>query len=183
MPSSRKYESNKLLNEINICKESILNIKADTKVTNKIVYKNKTPAYGLIDLIAGKTPTYTAWDNNPTDGANITDGDINTFCNTGNKTTGGGWQWAYIEFDLGAFYNILTTGYGAVTTNAGSSYLYIALYNGVSYHNMIQHATGSAIKPMLSIGGITSKIRLGFTTNVAAIYSPNIREFHVWRLI
>ena len=146
--------------------------------------KSQTTAlsvYGLKDLIAGVTPTFSGWTVDPTDVADITDGDITTYCNTGNKVAAGGWQWGYITFDLGAFYNILVTGYGGVTTDAGSSYLYIGFYDGANYQNMVHHASNS-VRPMLTIGGVTSKIRLGFSTNVAATFSPNIRELHAWRL-
>jgi hypothetical protein len=38
---------------------------------------------GLEDLIADKTPTLIGWTVNPTDAADITDGDISTICDPG----------------------------------------------------------------------------------------------------
>ena len=139
--------------------------------------------YGLEDLIAGVTPTYSGWTVDPTDGANITDGDITTFCNTGNKVTGGGWQYAYFEWDLGAFYNILCTGVGNSTATAGSPYTYLTFWNGVDWDITSTNEIGRDwLRTYIPHSIVTSKIRLGITSTEAATITPNVRDFYVWRL-
>ena len=182
MPSAKITKINKLQNDITNLKNLITKIKPINSYTTTIKETKKPNSYGLTDLLANKTPTYSGWTVNPTDGSNMTDGNITTFCNTGNKVAAGGWQWGYIYFDLGAFYNVLITGFGGTTTDAGSGYFYIALYDGANYQNMHYHSADKNPRPMITASGVTSRIRLALTTNGAATFSPNIRELHAWRL-
>lgn len=135
------------------------------------------------DLISGVTPTLSGWTVDPTDHADITDGDISTFCTTGNKVTGAGWQYAYFEWDLGAFYNVLCGGVGASTATAGSKEIYVLLWDGAAWVTCKYNvATGTTVKSFATFTGRCSKVRLGITGDAAATITPNIREFNVWRM-
>jgi hypothetical protein len=138
---------------------------------------------GLVDLIAGKTPSLVDWTVDPTDGADITDGDITTFCTTGSKTTGAGWQYAYLDWDLGAMYNVLCTGALFPAVTAGSGYCYLWFWDDASWvmANDV-FVSASSIRHGTAVGGLCSKVRLGITSNAAADVTPNIRELHAWRL-
>lgn len=136
---------------------------------------------GLVDLIAGITPTLVGWTVNPTDGADITDGDISTFCTTGNKVTGGGYQYAYFEWDLGAFYNVMCTGFGGCTST-GSGYVFYKLWDGAAWQSSSGRVSSGSAEGFVAIGFRCSKVRLSLTSSAAATNSPNIREFNVWRL-
>lgn len=138
---------------------------------------------GLEDLIAGVTPTLIDWTSDPTDAADITDGDISTFCTTGNKVSSGGYQYAYFEWDLGAFYNVLCGGGGHATVSAGVPAIYLYFWNGASWLISNGHVCASStIKEFTVYSANCSKVRLGITSTVAATITPNIRNFHLWRL-
>ncbi len=138
---------------------------------------------GLIDLIAGETPTFTDWTNDPTDAADITDGDISTFCTTGNKVAGGSWQYAYFEWDLGAFYSVVVGGVGAGSATVGTPKLYVEFWNGASWIRSHQLLTdGSAVRVSGVRAALCSKVRFGIASDAAATITPNIREFNIWRL-
>ncbi len=136
------------------------------------------------DLISGVTPTYSGWTVDPTDGADITDGNISTICTTGNKVAGSGWQSAIFEWDLGATYNVFVTAVGGIGVTAGNPRSNLWLYDGSSWIA----ATGDVfawsgdLKVGTVYGGVCSKVRLGITSDAAATITPNIRECHVWRL-
>ena len=138
---------------------------------------------GLEDLIAGVTPTLSGWTTDSTDAADITDGDISTFCTTGNKITDGAYQYAYFEWDLGAFYNVLVGGVGNATATAGEPRIYLFFWNGSAWLNATNtlHTT-AYVRHWSNYSGMCSKIRLGVTSSAAATIAPNIREFYVWRL-
>ena len=139
--------------------------------------------HGLVDLIAGKTPTLADWTNDPSDGGDITDGDITTFCTTGNKVAGAGWQYAYFEWDLGAFYTVLCTGVGNISVSAGGPNIYTKFWDGsawITSTRPLQEFGSNRV--FLPFGCECSKIRLGVTSDAAATITPNIREFHAWRL-
>ena len=139
--------------------------------------------YGLEDLIAGVTPTYSGWTVNPTDGANITDGDITTFCTTGNKVAGGGWQYGIFEWDLGAFYNIIVSGVGEICVTAGTACGYIFIWDGAAWITCASTTIlGANLRNFSPYIGKGSKIRLCIGSGLAATITPNIREFHAWRL-
>lgn len=138
--------------------------------------------YGLDNLIAGKTPTFSGWTVNPTDAADITDGDINTFCTTGNKVAAGGWQYAYLIWDLGAFYNILCTGVGGLNVTAGNRVSFISFWDGSAWVTSNAYAANNPVVAFSVSGGVASQVRLGIASSAAATITPNIREFNVWRL-
>ena len=139
--------------------------------------------HGLVDLIAGKTPTYVDWTNDPTDGEDITDGNIATFCTTGNKVTDGAWQYAYFEWNLNSIYNVICTGFGHISTTAGSGQVYISFWNGTTWYKPTAAFFYGAIpRPGTVHGDTCSKIRFGLTSDAAATITQSIREFHVWRL-
>lgn len=136
----------------------------------------------VTDLIAGATPTFSDWDSDPTDAEDITDGDILTLCTTGSKAAAA-WEHAYIEYDLGAFYNVLCTCYGNVVPDAGTGYLYMQVYDGTDWVSpATANVVGNAAHPGLVIGARCSKVRLAFTASAISNNAPNIREFSVWRL-
>lgn len=138
---------------------------------------------GLEDLIAGVTPTLVDWTADPTDAADITDGDISTFCTTGNKITVGAWQFGYFEWDLGAFYNVLLSGVGGMTTDAGSPVTNASIWDGTAWIDPSGNLSGlAAVKNYINYTGFGSKVRMGITSSAAATITPNIREFHAWRL-
>lgn len=138
---------------------------------------------GLVDLIAGVTPTFVDWTVDPTDAADITDGDISSFCTTGNKVMGAGWQRAHIEWDLGAFYNVLCSGVGTAAVTAGTEYLFVDLWNGAAWVAHSSHVlSGAAVAAFSTVSGMASQVRLSITGDAAATITPNIREFSVWRL-
>lgn len=139
--------------------------------------------YGLKDLIAGVTPTLTGWTADPTDQGEITDNDITTICTTGNKVAGGGYQYGYFEWDLGGLYNLLIGGVGGAGVTFGTSLIVLQIWNGavwVSSTSFLAKNTG--VVNMLSAVTSGSKVRIGLGSSVAATITPNIREFHVWRL-
>lgn len=138
---------------------------------------------GLVDLIAGVTPTLVDWTNNPTNAENITDGDSTTVCNTGNKVQGGGYQFAYFEWQLGAEYDILTGGQGYLTLDAGSLHVFIFFYNNGAWHRVGEEVTTyGASAPFVAFAGRASAVRLAITSSMAATIVPSITEFNVWRL-
>ena len=137
---------------------------------------------GLVDLIAGKTPTFGGWTTNPTDASNITDGDVSTFCTTGNKICGGGYQYGVFEWDLGSMHNVFCTGVGTSTTTAGTPYAFVYFWDGSGWINSKESVGHSSMRAYTLYGSTCSKIRLGITSTTAATITPNIREFHAWRL-
>ena len=140
------------------------------------------PIYGLENLIAGVTPAYSGWTVDPTDGANITDGNIATICTTGNKVCGGAWQYAYFEWDLGDFYNVFISGVGGSTTTAGNLYTYIRFWDGGAWRSPTERTAGGLLNIYEVSGCLCSKVRIGIGASAAATITPNIREFHVWRI-
>ena len=149
-----------------------------------MIYKSGVGYDQLEDLIAGKTPTYAGWDNDPTDGADITDGDISTFCTTGDKVAGAGWAYAYFEWDLGALYDVICTGVGYAAVTAGDSFMFMYIWDGSAWIQSSSPLVSytSSVCAMMNSGGRGSKIRMGLASSAAATITPNIREFHVWRL-
>lgn len=146
-------------------------------------YKDGIADNRLEDLIAGVTPTLVDWTNNPTDAADITDGDITTYCTTGDKVAAGGYQDAVFEWDLGAFYNVLVTGVGAVAATAGTPAATASFYDGAAWRTgeaSLVYNTGMTTFTMH--GAMASKVRLEIFSNAAATITPNIREFNVWRI-
>ena len=141
------------------------------------------PGRGLVDLIAGVTPTFYGWTVDPTDASDITDGDISTFCTTGNKVTDGAWQYAYFEWDLGTFYNVACTLTGCAAATAGVARGFIWFCNGSDWvKNVDAIIYDEGVKTSCMVSSRASKIRLGISASVAATVTPNIREFHAWRL-
>jgi len=138
---------------------------------------------GLVDLIAGKTPTFSGWTVDPTDGEKITDGDISTYCTTGYKVAGSAWEYAYFEWDLGGFYNFMCTFVGCGFSSAGTINFYLFLWDGANWIRTASTISSSSW-PYAGLvgGGVGSKVRLGITPDVAATITPNVREFHAWRL-
>lgn len=161
----------------NSLKSRVTNIK---QTADKALTANKS--YGLIDLIANKTPTFSGWTVEPTDSNNITDNNISTFCTTGNKVAPGGYQEAFFEWDLGSFYNVLLTGAGSMAATAGTPYIWIYFYNGTNWYNPLRVSLGSSFRHFSTVGGKCSKVRIGISSSVAATLTPNIREFNVWKL-
>lgn len=137
---------------------------------------------GLKDLIAYTTPTLSGWTVDPTDTADITDGDISTFCTTGNKVAGGGYQYGYMEWDLGAFYHILVAGLMRASVTAGTVALYVFFWNGSAWIQGCRMSSSSTFYHIAPCEGLCSKVRLGFASTAAATISPNVRECNVWRI-
>lgn len=141
------------------------------------------PVYGLKDLIVGKTPTYVDWDVDPTDGADITDGDISTICTTGTKAIGAGFQFAYIEFDLGGSHHFITGGNGQSSATAGAPYLYLFIYSNGNWERVRSQIGYYSYRGLLSVAGYGSKVRLGFTGSAIATISPSMNQFNVWKVV
>lgn len=172
--------------EVDSLKTSVGTLTEDQETLEGKIKPQKTfhqKEFILTDLIANKVPTFSGWTVNPTDAGNITDGNIATFCTTGNDVRGGAWQYAYMEWDLGGFYNVLIGGVGASTATAGSAEIYIFMWNGAAWvdgrYNISSSTTPKVFQPYF---GKCSKIRIGFTGSAAATMTPNIREFNAWRL-
>ena len=134
------------------------------------------------DLIAGVTPTLADWTVDPTDAAHITDGVISTFCTTGNKIAGGGWQYAYFEWDLGEFYDVLVGGVGVAAASAGTAQIVLKFWDGSAWVAGAAVAVGATMRPIAVHQVNCSKVRLSIASDAAATITPNIRGFHVWRL-
>lgn len=134
------------------------------------------------DLIAGVTPALVGWTNNPTDPADITDGNPTTFCTTGDKNIDPAWQYAYFEWDLGGFYEVIVGGVGAVAATVGTPYAYAHYYNGSSWISSADALASSTIQVTRTFLGNCSKVRIALTSSAVGTITPNIREFHVWRL-
>jgi len=138
---------------------------------------------GLVDLIAGKTPTFVDWTTDPTDAANITDGDISTSCTTAEKIAGAGYQYAYMDWDLGGLYDVLCGAVVAVGVTAGTGKCRLFLWDGANWIEAASTSSENALSRISpSFSGRASKVRLGFYCNIAATITPNIRELHAWRL-
>lgn len=137
---------------------------------------------GLVDLIAGVTPTFSGWTVDPSDASDITDGSLTTFCTTGSKTLTGGWQYANFFFDLGAVYNVVASGVVGASATAGTVYYRVGLYNGAAYINSGSEVLTGTLAPAFSYQGMASKIMISFTSTGACDLTPNFREFHAWRL-
>ena len=138
---------------------------------------------GLVDLIAGVTPTLIDWTNDPTDAADITDGNITSFCTTGDKLAAGAYSPAIFEWNLGALNNVFVTGVGAVAASAGTPAASVSFYNGatwISGETSLVYSTG--VTAFTMHGATGSKVRLSIYSNAIADLTPNIREFCVWRL-
>ena len=135
----------------------------------------------VTDLIAGVTPTLADWTVDPTDSADITDGDPATFCTAGNKVCGAGYQYAWFVWDLGAFYDVYCSVVGNCVTTAGTGYMGIRFWDGsawVNSYSSISYNTAHAA----SCGAHCSKVALAIYSSAAATITPNIREFSAWRL-
>ena len=137
----------------------------------------------LDDLIAGITPTLIDWTNDPTDAADITDGDITSFCTTGDRLATGAYNRAIFEWDLGALNNVFATGVGAVAASAGTPAASVSFYDGATWitgEASLVYNTG--VTAFTMHGATCSKVQLGIYSNAIADLTPNIREFCVWRL-
>lgn len=134
----------------------------------------------LTDLISGVTPTYNGWDVDPTDGANITDGDTTTACTSGSAAVVA-WTTADIEFDLGAVYSFMVVGFGGSTATAGTPYIYLSTYIDSNWRSAHVTLSDWTNRPMFG-GGIGSKVRLGCTSGSAATVAPAVYELQVLRL-
>lgn len=139
-------------------------------------------AYGLEDLIAGVAPTFDGWDTDPTDGANITDGDPATACTTGTSNQAA-FSPLYVIWDLPAVYNILVTGLGRIIASAGTPRWYVNLYAAGSWRAPSELAGyGTSDAPLVAFGGMAEKVRLRFLSTDIATLTPYIRDVSVWRL-
>jgi hypothetical protein len=137
----------------------------------------------VTDLISGVTPTFSGWTVDPTDAADIIDGDISTICTTGNKVAAGGYQYAFFEWDIGSFKNVLVTGVGGVGATAGSKLITFQSWNGTAWISSTDFICNtSSVVNFYVMGSYGSKFRIGLGASAAATITPNIREFHVWRL-
>lgn len=135
----------------------------------------------LKNLIAGVTPTYVDWDTDPTDGANITDGSITTTCSTGSKVCGAGWQYAYIEFDLGVHTRFFVTGYGGSTATAGTPHIYpFVRYDG-TWRQASPYLSEWQDRPFHG-GGEGDRFRLGLTASAAATITPDVHGLQIWKV-
>jgi hypothetical protein len=63
----------------------------------------------VIDRAKGITPTVAGWDTDPTNLANITDGDWTTVTGWGATNKAGAGYFGYVKIDLGAVYSCLWT--------------------------------------------------------------------------
>jgi hypothetical protein len=140
---------------------------------------------GLVDLIAGVTPTFLYWGVDPTDAANITDGDPTTHCTTGSKVSGSGYSYAHFEWDLGGVYDVLPTGAGGAYSTGTDPQLTLYAYDGSQWGfatSPVAGFTSGTIYHFPVISFRCSKMRLAMTCSSAGTTTPNIREFHLWRL-
>ena len=138
---------------------------------------------GFIDLIAGITPELSDWSVDPTDANHLTDGDITTHCETGNKVITAGWQKAYITWTFDKMYDVLLTGVGKISSTAPSGFLFPYFFDGTNWVVGFSHVlTGETEKVMAIYGGKCSKIRFGVTGSAAGTITPSIRELHAWRV-
>ena len=137
---------------------------------------------GLVDLIAGVTPTYVDWTVDPTDGADITDNDVSTSCTTGNNVIAGGYVMCFFEWDLGAMYQVLVSVLGIAIATAGTPRLRAYFYDGTDWNRVYNDLTNAAYPGGTVAGSHCSKVRLGCTSSVAATVTPDVTDFHVWRL-
>lgn len=136
----------------------------------------------VTNLIAGATPTFSGWDADPTDAADITDGDIATICTTG-SVAAAAWAYAYIEYDLGSFYDVICTLFGNVAVTAGTGYLNVEHFDGSNWFAPSTVASlGNSAHAGIVSGSKCSKVRLTLTSSNISTNTPNIREFSVWRL-
>lgn len=140
-------------------------------------------AISVIDLISGVTPTFSGWDVDPTDAADITDGDIATFCTTGNKVTAGGYQYAYFEWDLGGFEHVILGGLMRASVTAGTVVVYSFFWNGSAWIQGCRHSSSSTFYHAAPCEALCSKVRVGISSTVAATVTPNIREVNCWRVV
>jgi len=145
------------------------------------LYKNGV-GYGVNqDLIRGVTPTYIGWDNDPTDGANITDGDTTTACTTGDavKLAGVGIE---MRWELGGLYTVNVGFVGTANATAGTPYIDMYLYNGVNSVTTRSSLSAGAFCVGTSLTMLCSRITLVLVASADATLTPNIREVTAWRL-
>lgn len=134
------------------------------------------------DLISGTTPALVDWTVDPTDAADITDGDISTFCTTGNKVAAGGYQYGYFEWDLGDFYDVICGGLMRASVTAGSVRVFLFFWDGSAWIQGQIVSESATFYHSFATTAQCSKVRIGCTSTVAATITPNIRGFNVWRV-
>jgi len=145
------------------------------------LYKNGV-GYGVNqDLIRGVAPTFYGWDNDPTDGANITDGDTTTACVTGDAAKLIG-EWAEMRWELGGLYTVNVGFVGTSTATAGTPYIDVYLYNGVDSTTTRSSLSAGNRCVGTSLTAQCSRITLSFVSSADATLGPNIRELTAWRL-
>ena len=137
----------------------------------------------LTDLIAGKLPTLLGWTTDPTDAANITDGDITTFCTTGENLNAPAWNRCHFVWYFGGVYDVMISGYGKGIVSAGLPYVDLRVYDGASWVYPSTHLNTSANPtPFVVSGCQCSGVSLSLCSTADATITPDIREFCVWRL-
>jgi hypothetical protein len=141
------------------------------------------PFYGLTNLIAGITPTYIGWNTDPTDGADITDGDLTTICNTGSKTLTAGYQYGVFEWTFPECY-VITGGIGSSNADAGTERTYILMYDGTDWtrNSLYTNNYSGNKQPMMACSGLCSGVRLALTSTAPCTMTPDIRNFNVWKV-
>lgn len=137
---------------------------------------------GMVDLIRGITPTLFDWDTDPTDAANIVDGDPNTICHEGTVNIAAygaaGFEWL---FDRS--YQVITGGIGKTVVSAGTPRMYVWFKTNDTWrtpNEMVHYGTTDS--GLLSMGGIANGVRLRLVGTAEATMTPYIRNFHVWRV-
>jgi len=129
------------------------------------------------DALLGKIPIFSGWTVDPTDSANLTDGDITTAMTTGNKVLSGGWQRAYIDFSLpSGWYHV--TLLGRVICAASTGYMHL-------FGDAIQVRSTFGDEANLFCHGsayVTDQLRLSLTASGASTVSPSLYRLSAFRM-
>ena len=146
------------------------------------------PANIFLNVVRGIVPSVLGWDTDPTNLANITDGNFTTKTGIGSKIQSAGWEGAYIYWDLATRKNCLIGIDCEMATSAGSVYVFAAdSPDGTTW------TWGADMLTVISIGSLSRKpayshwvsqqfVGFVFTAGVTATIQVRIAEAWVIEL-
>jgi len=131
------------------------------------------------NVLRGKTPTFEGWTEDPTDAANMTDGNLDTAMTTGYKTTTATYQSMKCTYDVPpGMYIVGLKGYlVSPSSNASLYFRCDAVLNDMYATNKhMRYSTPTFVAVQSSIGFFIE------ITSSDVTVSPHINEFYAVRL-